>query len=48
MRGETVAAKFEVTAKQSPTDTRKNHRKHIIVRLCAWGMKAGLAVFTYT
>lgn len=45
---ETAAAKFEVIAPQSPTETKKNHGKHIIVRLCARDMKAGLAVFIRT
>jgi hypothetical protein len=48
MRREAVAAKFEVTAPQSPTETEKNQEKHIIVGLCAWDMKAGPASFIYT
>ena len=48
MRREATAAKFEVRAPQSPTETEKNHEKHIIVGLSAWDMKAGPAVFIYT
>jgi hypothetical protein len=48
MRREVVAAKFEVIAQQFPTETEKNHVKHIIVGLCAWDMKAGPAVFIRT
>jgi hypothetical protein len=48
MRRVAFAAKFEVITPQSPTETEKNNGKHIIVGLCAWGMKEGPAVFMPT